>query len=265
MRNRLILPVLGLVALSASVAVANMIGLGLNWKSGIFVQEYWLAGTPHYLIANTTAQNVTISAGAAHLRAEDEHLNAGPAPLVVDVPAKDVVDVDASALRSLSLVDIRAGDQDLGLLTPPKWVGHQPVKDPVIRTIYGLNGSGGSSTDTYMEQARTSCAPGETVTIILKLAAAFQKVTTRPANANLGLPCAELKSVVGPTVVVTHNADGTYTIEPPKNVDRAVAVHTVTLTYTMPGVKMPTLALIDLSLQYDGGGRGITRGIYVRP
>lgn len=244
-----------LVPLCGSFARAELIGVGLDFRKGIFVQEYWQDGKPYYAIANLGKEKTTISVADWKTGA----VLAGP----WDLMAQTVRHVDASTVRGDALVRFQLADGSaLGLLMPPT-----PPPNPVkgsLATYDGMNGSGGRQVELWCEQAVPAFKTGEIIELALKLptGAGVIKYTTKPENGNVvQLPLLEASCETLPV----KNVGNEYQILASKPL-KAEKLHTVTLRFRAPTVAAPTMVMLSgWRMLSNGGGHGITRGVVVMP
>ncbi|QDU95892.1 hypothetical protein [Lignipirellula cremea] len=231
-------------------ASAEIIGIGLDWRKNIFVQEYWSEGKPYYAIANKTDSDQTIVCVAYRGQAK----LAGP----WKAPANSVVHVDASPLIGKDLVQFDLeGGSSLGLMAAPPAPGDIP-QAPVV-SFDGLNGSGGRHTDIWVEQNATTFTSGKPVELRMQIPGTQGELMVKKGD----LPAIE---VVCDTLKVTPGKNGGFTLDFAKPT-KAQDVHTVVLKFVAPTVKSPTMLTVDNWLWAQGkrGGHGITRGVVVEP
>lgn len=172
MRTTLVGPLV--LCLLAGPAAANVIGIGLDWRKNVFVQEYWKDGTAHYLIANRGKAPVTITVNEWKAQGAGPKL-AGP----WEVKAGAVLDVEAPKIKGEQFVLWQLADgTDLGLLGPPRAPAEKPGEK--VATYDGLNGSGGRRFDVYCEQAKAGFPSDGTfeVKLVLSSAASARGVLT---------------------------------------------------------------------------------------
>jgi hypothetical protein len=229
-------------------AHADVIGVGLDFNKGIWVQEYWQDGKPFYLLFNPTGTAVTLS---VRQRADNE-LVAGPWTLA----AGAALDVDAGPLQGKDLIKFDLTDKvNLGLLHAPSKAEGQPDKGLV--TCLGLNGSGGRYPKHWVEHASLKVSAGDPVELKIVIPAdQKQLIVNKKDLPGLEVTCESLK--------VTQDAQK-FTVD----VGKATAdkpSHTVVVKLTAPKVEKPTLLMFDGFLfAKSGGGHGVTRGIVVLP
>lgn len=154
--------VLLVVAGLAPFARADVIGVGLDWRKEVFVQEAWLDGKPVYRMVSRRADPVEIR---VHERRGGAQV-AGPWKLEPGT----LLQVDAQPLVGKDLLEWKLGDgSSLGLLESPR-AGDWPAAPPkTLRTQYGLNGSGGRWPGMWIDLPAEPVAPGATVSLTLHL------------------------------------------------------------------------------------------------
>ena len=235
--------------LTVSGLAAAMSGVGLDWRTNIFVQEYWKDGKVSYAIANKSDadQVIVVSAygGGAKL--------AGP----WKVKAHSLIHADASALIGKDLVqfDLEGGGS-LGLMESPV----QPAALPqaALVSYYGLNGSGGRHADVWVEQDAHTFAPDTVVELRLRIPGSKGQLIVKKGDLpNVSVSCKTLK-------VNQANDDITLDIADPAAAQDA---HIVVLKFTAPKVDKATMLTVDTWLwdRDKKGGHGITRGVVIEP
>ncbi len=264
-----------LVACGLAGEALALIGTGLDWRTGLFVQEYWQGGKPRYLIANLTREAAKVSVQSWQMPNMREggvlrELAAVPPKPVEtlagpwEVPAGGAVDVDASPLLGKNLVEFRAGDKRLGLLEAPKPLPAEPSGKTA--TSCGINGSGGRQARMWCEQEALRVAAGADVEVKLVTAAgqgtikfsrkAKPGADSRPAELALGGAACD-------TLTITSTADAVVidTSKPLKD----QPWHTAVLRFKAPDVSAATLVTFGGWVQHGGGGYWVIRGLLVEP
>lgn len=268
------LPTLALLLALPAVANASQIGVGLDWRQNVFVQEFWQEGKALYAIYNGRSEPITLKMsdvqfvnvpGTESFRAiEGKELASwdlkGKEVLFVDAPMKPAGD----ELRFLKL-RVAEGPQ-LGLLTFPSAPASLP-KGKII-TSDGINGSGGRQPNVSYEQDSLTFKSGGAIELRLSLPAGGQTATFKkkksfdnPIEAIIEeAECATLPIQTGKEEIV---------IEASKPF-KAVETHTVTLRFKAPKVDSPTMAVIDgwVSTQPTvpgGSGYHVVRGVIIKP
>lgn len=236
-------------SLSASVARADVVGVGLDFRKNVFVQEVWESGEPSYVIYNKQDKPVSITV----LSRRTKEKLAGPwavnAGSMEHVAAKDLIGKD--------LMEFQLGDgTSLGLLDAPVKANWNADGDKEIRSSHGMNGSGGRQADIWVRQP-----------IRVKSGTAYTIDVSAPANAGLLMWSKKidgLVSVESPTLTVKTVADR-YEVDlssPKQKADR----HTITLTMKHPDYKATSMFMLDgwrWTSAKKTGGHGITRLIVV--
>jgi len=241
-------------AASTSTARAELIGVGLDFRTGVFVQEYWQNGKPYYALANLGKEGVQISvndwkSGAAL---------AGP----WGVQSQSVTHVDASKLPANGLVRFQlANGKALGLLNvpmPPAASGKN------VATFEGMNGSGGRHNELWCEQEKLAYSADEVIDLKLLVpggAGIIKYSTKAEEGAILQLPLLEATCE---TLPITRMGDQVQILasKPLKK----QALHTITLRFRAPMASTPTMVMVSgWRAISTGAGHGITRGIVVLP
>lgn len=231
-------------------AQADVIGIGLDWRKNIFVQEYWSEGKPFYAIANKTDTDQTLTCLAYQGKAKLSD--------PWKVPAHSVVHVDASALvgKDLLQFDLASGGS-LGLMASPTTPKEFP-KAPIV-SYDGLNGSGGRHADIWVEQDAKTFESGKPVELRIQIPSDRAELIVKKGE----LDAIEVSSESLP---VAPGKDDSFTLDFSKPV-KPQEVHTVVLKFTAPEVETATSLTIDTWLWAKGkkGGHGITRGIVIEP
>jgi hypothetical protein len=253
-------PILSLALLLCTFqpARATVIGLGLDWRKNVFVQEYWRDGKPGYVIANLRKDPVKVGVHEWN-RGQAGKQIAGP----WEVKGKGVLSVDASPVRGGGLLMFMLADGDsLGLLPAPAAPANPP-RD-VLLTYNGLNGSGGSRLDLWCEQKTLAFPSGGTIELRLMLppgsgVVAFKKtksVESPPEALIAEAACATLPVQAGDKDV---RIDANKPLKDQK-------LHAVTLHFKAPEVDAPTLVVCNGWFTLAGGGGfTLTRGVIVEP
>jgi hypothetical protein len=236
-------------------AEGSVIGVGLDWRKNVFVQEYWQDGVPHYVLANlgSTAIQITV-----HERTSGVQL-AGP----WEIKPRSVTFVDARPLQGKDLVAFKLADgTNLGLLGSPVPPA-TPIKD-AIATYDGLNGSGGRHNIPWFEQTSLTFRSGEVFEVKLMMQSPGGVVKfSRKGGNEVAISQLPLVEAVCPSLAVKVSGDqiqidANRPLQPQK-------IHPITLRFRAPEVKSPTLFMITGWRATSGGsGHGVTRGIVVK-
>lgn len=252
MRSRftIALPALIAIVVFSLSARADVIGVGLDWREKVFVQEFWREGKAHYAVFNDGPAAVSLGVfprkGGAAL--------AGPWKL----EPKGFLEVEVSGLVGKGLVEFKVeGGKSLGLLdSPTEGPAAGKEKKPVANV--GLNGSGGRQANLWTEQDTVSFAAGGKVELRLSLPAGAGVLMYDAAK----LPGLELSSE---TLDIQRDGDKIKIdlAKPKTPKDR----HTLVLRFpTTEDKPQPALIVVDGWLSTPGGGgHGVTRGVIVVP
>lgn len=236
---------------------ADTIGVGLDWRKNIFLQEYWQAGKPRYLIANLGKDPVKVAVYEWKARKKGDKL-AGP----WEIKAKDVADVDAAPLKDQGLMQFEVGDDFLGLLAGPK--APEQKKKKTIFSYEGLNGSGGRYNDIWYEQEKLDTNSEGVITVDLVLEGPKGIITFKKAKSIEQLPEALIQEARSETLPI-QSTDAEIKIDTTKPTKDATP-HRITLKFKAPKVEGPTLAAIDAWVALSqGGGFHAIRGVLVKP
>lgn len=253
------------MVLLGSSAHASIIGVGLDWRSGIFVQEMWHQGRPAYLIANLSKADIELTVhefdSRWRLGQPLPKEQAGPWKIAAGkhllVSAKEV---QGDALRRFVI----NGKDPIGVLPG--------VKDPHYEgkgyaTGQGLNGSGGSTPGVYIVQPERKLVGGATVELELHLPSQAGVVKfnlmPEPSDDPLRPKTLIVESAKCETLPVTRDEKqiAIDTMAPLQ----AAASHKVVLTISLPAVQTDELHMLDGWRAQGAGGSGITRGLWVTP
>jgi hypothetical protein len=269
MRGNLLTLGLGL-ALPAVVS-ATQIGIGLDWRQNVFVQEFWQEGKARYAIYNGRPEAIKLTAGEVQFVkvAGTESFRAveGKDLGSWEVKEKRVVFVDAPrspVSDGFRFLRFRIADgPHLGMLTFPAAPADLP-KGKIV-TCDGINGSGGRQQKACYEQDSLTFKSGGIIEVRLKLPAGGETVmfkkgkgTENPAEALISeAECATLP------IQATKEAIAIDTRNPVK----AAVVHIVTLRFRAPKTDAPTMVVIDgwVSMPPTDAGYHAVRGVIVQP
>jgi hypothetical protein len=237
-------------------ARAEVIGIGLDWRKNVFIQEYWQAGAPRYLIANLGKEPVKV---AVYNRQAAGPALAGP----WEVPANGIIRVDAPNAMAEGLLQFKLADgTSLGLLGAPV----APASLAKDRTVSndGLNGSGGRQRDLWCEQEKAAFPAGGIIEVTLLIPAGKGTVTFQKKKGLDTPPEAVIREARSETLTV-QATDKEIRIDSNRPLKEA-KLHTVTLRFDAPPVTAPTLVAIDAwCATGKGGGFHIIRGVVVEP
>jgi hypothetical protein len=239
---------LGIILLQRQ-APAMSIGVGLDWRKNVFVQEYWKDGKVSYAIANKTDTNHTIVVSTYR----DHRTVAGP----WTVNAHSLIHVAASALIGQDLLqfDLEGGGS-LGLMESP--VKPAELAQKMIISSYGLNASGGRHNGVWVEQDALAFPSEQVVEMRLRIPGnKGQLMINKGDLARLEVTCKTLN---------VSQADDRITID----IAHPLVVrdaHSIVLKFKAPKVARPTLVKVDTWLweRDKKGGHGLTRGVVIEP
>ncbi len=268
---------LALVLALPSFTHASSIGVGLDWRQKVFVQEYWQDGKAHYAIYNGRPEAIKVAvsdvhytnvAGAESLR-EVEGKELGK----WEVGGKSVVFVDApmtaagDGLRNL-VFRIVDGPR-LGLLSSPVAPAELP-KDKIVSGD-GLNGSGGRQPKVCYEQDSLTFKSEGIIEVQLKLPADTGTVTFKKGKSTDNIPVEAVISEAESATLPIQTDKEKIVVDTSKPL-KAAEIHTVTLRFRAPKVDAATMVVIDgwVSLPstvpgLPGGGFHVIRGVVVQP
>jgi hypothetical protein len=263
---------LAIVLSAASSAHAETIGVGLDWRSGVYVQEVWHKGAPHYVLANLSKEDVQITVHEfdSRWRLGQPLPKPEAGPWKVAAGGKAFVDAATVTGDKLHRFVIAEGKQPLGLLpsiAAPEFAG-EPYKGDGYASRLGLNGSGGATPGVLLVQPTLGLRSGATVELKLHLPAksGVLKFNLAPEKSDDPLRPQTLvvESATSDTLPITADAKQiTIDTGAPK---AEAASHEFVLTLTIPAVETGTLLMLDGWLANPtGGGQGLTRGFWVMP
>jgi hypothetical protein len=257
---------------AASSAHAETIGLGLDWRSGVYVQEVWHKGAPHYVLANLGKEDVQITVHEfdSRWRLGQPLPEAEAGPWKVAAGGKALVDAAAVTGDKLHRFVIADGKQPLGVLPSvgEPTFGDEAFKGKRYASRLGLNGSGGATPGIYLVQPSLGLRAGSTTEVALYLPAksGVLKFNLMPEkNADPLRPSTLiLDGATSETLPITADAKQiTIDTGAPK---AEAASHEIILQFKVPKVDAATLFMLDGWLaNSSGGGQGLTRGFWVMP
>ncbi|HPD15659.1 MAG TPA: hypothetical protein PLE19_11950 [Planctomycetota bacterium] len=279
MRVRLWLAALAACALVAA-AVGSQIGVGLDWRTGLYVQEYWQGGKPRYLIANLSREPATITVQTVNIDVREggrAFREANPLPQKPvetlagpwEVPAGGAADVDASPLLGKGLAEFRSGGKRLGLLDLAKPPAAAPAE--AIVTTHGVNGSGGRQTGLWCEHPALRVAAGADIEVKLITAAGQGTLSlgtkSKPPEEKDGIVTSPAHLAPAEAVCDTlpvAASGGAVVIDTGKPLKDQPS-HTVLLRFKAPAVAAPTLVTFGGWVQHRGGGYWLIRALVIEP
>ena len=248
------------------VANATVIGVGLDWRSGVFVQEVWHHGAPQYLIANLSkaAVQITVHEFDASWRLGQPLPKAEAGPW--KIAASGQLLVDAKPLVGDKLYRfVVDGKQPLGLLPGAKDSGYE---GDGFSSRLGLNGSGGSVPGVYLVQPKLEAIAGAPLKVVLHLPSkcGVLKFQRSPDKIDDPLRPANLIVASATSKTLTITSDDKQIAIDTQTPKTDAATHEVELTIQVPEIKTAQLCLVGGWLaNSSGGGNGITRGFWIVP
>ncbi len=228
-----------LASFEMEVAKAVQIPIGLDSGHGVFVQEYWLQGTPQYCIANTRPSSVTLRISQWRSRTDP--------PLLlkeITIPADSVTCFDVSAYRKhwLLLFEISDGTR-LGLLRAPRLPPDAEPPSLPVAVHQILNGACGGG-KVWLELPDLWEKAGGTFTARLHRAKTAGAVQFRPSEGEITLPRVEIA------------APGNIPADAPESME---------LTLKAPSVRQPKMVVISGRARIPAGWQCFVFGIPVKP
>jgi hypothetical protein len=268
---------LALVIALPALASGSQIGIGLDWRQNVFVQEFWQEGKARYAIYNGRPDAIKLTVndvqftnlpGTESFRAVD-----GKELATWEVKSKSVVFVDApmaaAARHGLRFLRFRIVDGPrLGTLTYP--VAPADLPKGKIISCDGINGSGGRQNKVWYEQDSRTFKSGGVIEVKLRLPAGGETVTFKKKKG-MDIPVEAIISEAESATLPIEAGKDEINITTGKPL-KAAAAHMVTLRFTAPKVDAPTMVAIDgwVSLPPSvpgttGGGYHVIRGVVVQP
>ncbi len=241
----------------------GVIAVGLPFDSGIFIQEYWTQGIPHYAIANASTEAATISIVEWNREPGRQllgHWTVLPGT-VQHYDIQNVVDGYAGSLVCVSLNETPV----YGLLKSP-----QPPSEPFdwdkadgILTTYGLNGIGDRHSNLQCLQEEMAFDSGQICALTLKIQRDAGIITFKSAKISQRLPQAMVESVTSVTLSVEQEGDS-YIIG--RKQTPGFHLNEVRLSVRLPLVEAETMAALWGHVSGpSGAGYAFGRGLIVRP
>ena len=238
-----------------------MIGVGLPWDAGVFIQEYWSQGVPGYAIANSGTGAVTLSLA---------EWNAGAGQVVLggwEVPARSVRFHNAAGLGDPSpgtlLAVVRDGEGVMGLLRWPRAVDPPPEAVPGVVTVEGLNGLGARASGPYCVQPRHVFRPGTAAMLRFYVpgdAGVLQWGEPQPPS---GFPTVAVESVRCGTLSV-QDTGSRFVVGERRLAD--APYHDIAVAVRLPNTPFTTMAaLVGRVRSPAGAAFAFARGLVVEP
>jgi hypothetical protein len=231
------------------------IGVGLDLKKGVLIQEYWESETPFYVIANLRKTPVKVSIHEWVNKKAGKQL-IGP----VEIAPNAIARVNAlAAARDHELLSVAVEKEPaLGLMRAP---GKAPAnKNQDIITCAGLNGIGGKRDDLWFSQQKPAYPAGAEFTIYLAVPDGIGTIQFSKEQKLTAHPAATLTRVVSESLPVTEDQRG-FTIDATR-ATRVQETHSIELHIKAPRDRAPAMMSINGRVTTPtGGGFSITRGI----
>jgi hypothetical protein len=231
------------------------VGVGLDLKKEVFIQEYWDGGIPFYAMANLRKTPVKVSIDEWENRRIGKRLIG---PVAIGPNSLTRVNV-AAAAENRELVAVTLDDGTLlGLLRGPR--NRPAVKDGHITTFDGLNGIGGSRPDLWFTQNKLAYLPGSEIELRLRVPDRIGMIRFSKEQSLASHPAAALTSVTSDSLSVSEDERG-FTIDA-TNSRHVRDSHSITLHIRAPRTGSPVFVTINGRVTTpEGGGFSLTRGI----
>jgi hypothetical protein len=264
--------ILGLPALAS----ASQIGVGLDGRQNVFVQEFWQDGKARYAICNNRPEAIKLTVSDVQFvnvpGTESFRAIEGKELVSWDVKGKEVLFVEAPKVLAgdgLRFLRFRIADgAPLGLLSLPTAPADLP-KGKIV-SYDGMNGSGGRRQNVFFEQDSLTFKSDGVIEVRLKLPAGGETVTFKKAKS-IDAPVEALIIEVQCDTLAIQISKEAITIDTTKPL-KVAPVHAVTLRFKAPRVDVPTMAAIDgwvtLAPAFPGAAAGsyhVIRGVIVQP
>ena len=239
-----------------------LIAVGLPWDTGVFVQEYWSQGMPHYAIANVS--NEAAEVGVAEWNGRVGRRLMGPwtvAPHSVQCWAiQELVTGYSGPLIAVSLNN----NPVYGLLKAP-----QPPAGPLtwekgegILTVDGLNGTGDRHANLWCWQQQLVFDPGQAISLTLQVPENIGTLVFEETSLSGHLPRGAVIGATSKTLSVEVR-DKSFTIGAQESA--GTARHAVALAVKIPEVEVETMVgILGRVACRSGAGFSLARGLIVR-
>jgi len=239
-----------------------LIAVGLPWDTGVFVQEYWSQGMPHYAIANVS--NEAAEVGVAEWNGRVGRRLMGPwtvAPHSVQCWAiQELVTGYSGPLIAVSLNN----NPVYGLLKAP-----QPPAGPLtwekeegILTVDGLNGTGDRHANLWCWQQQLVFDPGQAMSLTLQVPENTGTLVFEETSLSGHLPRGAVIGATSKTLSVDVR-DKSFTIGAQESA--GTARHAVALAVKIPEVEVETMVgILGRVACRSGAGFSLARGLIVR-
>ena len=239
-----------------------LIAVGLPWDNGVFVQEYWSQGIPHYAIANVSNEAAEI--GVAEWNGRVGRRLMGPwtvAPHSVQCCAiQDLVTGYSGPLIAVSMNN----NPVYGLLQTP-----QPPTGPIkwekvegILTVDGLNGIGDRHANLWCLQQQLVFDPGQVISLTLQVPENTGTLVFEETSLSGYLLRGAVIGATSKTLSVEVR-DKSFIIGAQESA--GTARHAVALAVKIPEVEVETMVgILGRVACRSGAGFSLARGLIVR-
>lgn len=240
------------------LARASQIPIGLDWRSDVSIQEYWVDGQPQYCLSNLRDKDVRITASRFHSP------DAATAPLAHwSVPAGGILCADARPLLGERFLSMQMDETlRLGLLRGPKQPQGQQTRPASVSSLQGLNGSC-RDLGIILEQDQLWLTSGQEATLVLSVPA-HKGMVIIPKSTDDDLTVLVPRSVTCETLPVQTVEDQIFidTDQPLRDQSR----HSVQLHFTVPTVIAPAMGRFSAKIRISDVNWGcFVRGILIKP
>ena len=248
-----------LVLLIPSGASASIL-----YSKGIFVQEYWQDGKLFYAVGNANDDDLTIN-----VLDDEGDILAGPWKIAARSTGTFALDTP----RETKWVHFRRKNGSvIGALRAPQPLKFEkPAMTGMVRSVNGLNGSGGRREDVCVEQSATTYKPGSVIDITVILPSDNSVITfTRKAPSHpypwpRKIQRLEIIDAKSETLPIFSDDEKIET-----DVGSAIREqphHKLNLRFRVPKVDSPQMLNIEGWRRFAPGisGHTIARGILVDP
>jgi len=239
-----------------------LIAVGLPWDNGVFIQEYWSQGVPHYAMVNVSNEAAEVSVAEWNGRVGRRLM--GPwtvAPHSVQCCAiQDLVIGYSGPLIAVSMNNnpvyglLKAPQPPAGLL---KW-----EKVEGILTVDGLNGTGDRHANLWCLQQQLIFDPGQVISLTLQVPENTGTLVFEETSLSGHLPQGVVIGATSKTLSVEVR-DKSFIIGAQES--PGTARHAVALAVKIPEVEVETLvAIVGRVACRSGAGFSLARGVIVR-
>lgn len=240
-------------------ANGSLIGLGLPWDQGLFIQEFWSQGRPSYAVANTTATAATLT--LADWKGAAGRVLLGP----WQIGAHSVEIHDVSGLvggQPGALIAVMRAGELFGLLRAPAAFTLPVGFSGGVITVEGLNGTGDRNVAIYGAQPAAFVPADQSVDVRFSVPGPLQTVSLGEASPTSDMPVMQIREARGATLSVDRVGSGLVvaTRGQTEGVPRDIE-----LTLHAPAVSGQAMAtLLGRVRTAAGGGFAFARGFVVR-